>query len=315
MKSKANSLKAKPFLKWAGGKTQLLVELEERIPNKIKFTGNIKKYVEPFVGGGSMFFYLKKNYKIEKAYLFDINKDLILAYNVIKNYPAELIKFLSKFEKNYLKKDPDRRKDYYYRKRKEFNEQIKNFNYEKYDYRWIARTAYIIFLNRTCFNGLFRQNRNGEFNVPHAFYKTPNICNAENIIAVNNVLKNTEIICGDFEISERYITKDSFVYLDPPYRPLNKTSSFTDYSKEGFTEGDQRRLSNFYKEMNKRGAFLMLSNSDPTNEKEEDKFFDNLYRGYHIDRVFAKRIINCNATGRGQIRELIITNRGVCELY
>ncbi|MFW9882674.1 MAG: DNA adenine methylase [Candidatus Thorarchaeota archaeon] len=299
---------AKPFLKWAGGKTQLLDELILRLPESVKSTNKIERYIEPFIGGGAMFFYLKNNYQIKKSYLFDINKELVLAYNVIKEHPAELIKLLLNMKQNYLKRDSEKRRRYYYKKRDEFNEQVINFDYEKYNYSWIIRTAHLIFLNKTCFNGLFRQNRKGEFNVPHGSYKNPSICDKENIFAVSKALENTEIIFGDFEASRKYVNKKSFIYLDPPYRPLNGTANFTSYNKDGFTEEDQKRLAKYYKEMSKRKAQLMLSNSDPTNEKKEDRFFDRLYSSFHIDRVLAKRIINCDASKRGEIRELIITN-------
>lgn len=299
---------AKPFLKWAGGKTQLLDELARRLPVKIKSTKKIERYIEPFIGGGAMFFYLKNNFQIKKSYLFDINEELVLSYKVIKEHPSELIKLLLNMRKNYLKRDSEERKKYYYQKRDKFNKQMKNFDYDKYNYSWIVRAAHLIFLNKTCFNGLFRQNRKGEFNVPHGSYKNPSICDKENILAVNTALENTEVMCGDFETSRKYVTKNSFIYLDPPYRPLNGTANFTNYSKDGFTEEDQKRLAKYYKGMVERGAYLILSNSDPTNEKKEDNFFDRLYSSFHIDRVLAKRIINCDASKRGEIRELIITN-------
>jgi DNA adenine methylase len=183
-----------------------------------------------------------------------------------------------------------------------------NFNYEHFSDSWIERASYLIFLNKTCYNGLFRQNKKGEFNVPHGKYKRPNICDKDNIMEVHRALKDVEIICKDFEASKKYIKRGTFVYLDPPYLPISKTASFTQYSKEGFTEEDQVRLSKFFSEMDKRGAFLMLSNSDPKNEDPSNDFFDTIYKGFYIDRVKASRVINCIGNKRGNIKELIITN-------
>ncbi|HEX3013408.1 MAG TPA: Dam family site-specific DNA-(adenine-N6)-methyltransferase, partial [Methanobacterium sp.] len=189
-----------------------------------------------------------------------------------------------------------------------YNKQIENFNYNSFNDEWIERVTYLIFLNKTCFNGLFRQNKKGEFNVPFGRYKNPSIYNENNIIQVSKALKNTEIFYGDFTSSSKYIEKGSFVYFDPPYRPLNRTSSFTKYSKDGFFDEDQIRLSKFFDEMDKKEAYLMLSNSDPKNKDINDHFFDELYKNYNINRVHAKRHINSNASKRGEINELIITN-------
>ncbi|HON57706.1 MAG TPA: Dam family site-specific DNA-(adenine-N6)-methyltransferase, partial [bacterium] len=203
----------------------------------------------------------------------------------------------------YLRKSYKQREIFFYEIRNHYNEQIKKIDYENFNNDWIERTALLIFLNKTCFNGLFRQNKNGEFNVPFGGYENPKIADENNICAVNKALIDTEIFCLDFSSALDMIDKNSFVYLDPPYRPLNKTSSFTDYSKEGFTDTDQKRLSDFYKRADKKGAYLMLSNSD-----SKDNFFNNLYSEYNIQRVLANRMINCNGNGRGKITELIITN-------
>jgi DNA adenine methylase len=173
---------------------------------------------------------------------------------------------------------------------------------------WIERAAQIIFLNRTCYNGLFRVNRKGEFNVPFGRYKNPEILNEDNLNDVATLLKTTQIILGDFTKCRRLINKKTFIYLDPPYRPLSVTASFTNYSKNGFTDNDQMRLAKFYQDLDAIGAKVMLSNSDPRNENPSDTFFDDLYSNYRIERVPAKRIINCNGARRGEINELIITN-------
>ncbi len=308
IKSADNTIFAKPFLKWAGGKSQLIPELSSRLPKNIINTEVIVSYIEPFVGGGAIFFYLKSRFQINNSYLFDINKELIVGYKVLQNDPKELINHLKNLEIEYTSKNEEERKFFYYTIRDRYNSQVNSFDYINYNTGWIERASHMIFLNRTCFNGLFRQNRNGEFNVPHGRYKNPKICDKENIRKVNHALKNTEIICGDFSESSKYINNNSLVYFDPPYRPLTKTSSFTSYSKEDFTDNDQVRLSEFYKELDKKGARLILSNSDPKNEDPKDDFFDNLYKGFTIERVNAKRIINCDPNKRGEIKELIIRN-------
>jgi len=301
-------INAKPFIKWAGGKTQLLDELEVRLPKKTIKEGTIESYIEPFVGGGALFFFLKRKYNVRKAYLFDINKEIVIGYKVVKYNPERLINVLQKLEEEYLSCDSERRKEYYYSIRDIYNRQMLGFDYENYNEIWIKRASYLIFLNKTCFNGLFRQNKKGEFNVPHGRYKNPNICDRENLIEVHNALRDTEIFCGDFMEAESYIRNNSLVYFDPPYRPLNVTSNFTNYSKEGFEEEDQKRLAEFYKAMDRKGAFLILSNSDPRNHDRNDVFFDKLYDGFSIDRVKANRHINCDAAKRGWVKELIIKN-------
>lgn len=308
IKLKDNSVNAKPFLKWAGGKSQLIPELSSRLPKAIIDEGVINSYIEPFVGGGAFFFYLKSKYQINKAYLFDINKELIVCYKVLQSNPKELITHLTTLEMEYKDKNEDERRDYYYKIREKYNFQINTFDYNNYGTSWIERAAFMIFLNRTCFNGLFRQNRNGEFNVPYGRYKNPKICDIDNIKKVNLALRNTDIICGDFSKSIKYVDYRSLVYFDPPYRPLNPTSSFTSYSKEEFTDEDQKRLAEFYKELDKKGAYLILSNSDPKNQDPNDNFFDDLYKGFVIERVNAKRLINCDPNRRGEIKELIIRN-------
>ncbi len=298
----------KPFLKWAGGKTQLIPEIEKRLPKKIKKDKYINRYVEPFVGGGAVFFHLKNNYNIENSFLFDINKELILCYKVVQKNHKELIIKLQRLEKNYLNKSKEERKEIYYDTRALYNVRMNDFDFANYNFEWVDRASQTIFLNKTCFNGLFRQNKKGEFNVPIGSYKNPTICQFDNIIAVNHALEKTKIICGDFTKAEKYVTKKSLVYYDPPYRPINGTSSFKDYSKEGFNDKDQIRLAEFYTKMHKKGAYQILSNSDPKNVNPDDDFFDELYKDYIIERVLANRMINCNGSLRGKIRELIVLN-------
>ncbi len=298
----------KPFLKWAGGKGQLLKELEKRLHPSIIHERTIHRYVEPFVGGGAMFFFLKRHFQVRESFLFDKNRELIMAYGVVKNYYKKLVADLSEIEDDHLHKSEESRKENYYQIREAYNRQMNDFDYDHYHPGWITRASYIIFLNKTCFNGLFRQNQKGEFNVPFGRYKNPKICDEENLAEVHKALKDAQLFCGDFTDSENYILDKSLVYLDPPYRPISSTSYFTSYSKEGFNDEDQEKLADFFKKMDKKGAYLMLSNSDPKNQDGEDDFFDNLYKDFKMERVVAKRNINRDATGRGKIRELIIRN-------
>jgi DNA adenine methylase len=270
--------------------------------------GEITHYVEPFVGGGAVFFYLGQRFSFDHSSIFDANEELILAYRVIKKSTKKLIHELESLESAYVSKSNEDRECLFYDVRDSFNKKKPEINFQKYDPGWVTRAAQSIFLNRTCFNGLFRMNRKGEFNVPFGRYKNPRILNKDNLNDVAALLKTTTIILGDFTRCKKFVDTTSFVYLDPPYRPLNDTSSFTSYAKDGFSDADQRRLAVFFKELDKKGAKIMLSNSDPRNEKSDDSFFDELYADYTIERVPAKRSINCNGTRRGEINELIITN-------
>ncbi len=298
---------ARPFLKWAGGKTQLLNEFNKRLPRELK-KGKITKYVEPFIGGGAVFFYLNQRFSFEHCYICDINEELILTYRTIKRSVQKLISELGRIESDYLATDEENRELFYYQIRDSFNQKLPEINFSKYDSEWVERAAQIIFLNRTCYNGLFRVNRKGEFNVPFGKYRNPEILNEKNLVDVSVLLKKTQILLGDFTQCRKFVDENTFIYFDPPYRPLNDTSSFTSYSKDGFFEKDQVRLAEFFKELDGKGAKIMLSNSDPRNEDPKDSFFDDLFAEYFIERVPAKRIINCNGSRRGDVNELIITN-------
>lgn len=284
---------AKPFLKWAGGKTQLLDEIDTRLPSGLE-NGEIDTYVEPFVGGGAVFFHIAQNYdSIRHFYLFDINEDLINCYNEIKTNVDALIDELRSLETAFLRKRSGRR-DFYYKIRGQFNAD-----------RFPAK---LIFLNKTCYNGLYRVNQDDGFNVPFGDYKNPTICDADNLRNVSEVLQSADIICGDFTESEKYLNNHTFVYFDPPYRPLSPTASFTSYSKDSFSEKDQIRLAEFCKKIHGRGAKFLLSNSDPKNEDPTDCFFEKYYNGFKIDKVKATRAINCNAEKRGAINEILVIN-------
>ena len=284
----------KPFLKWAGGKTQLLNEIEQRLPSDLKI-GEIDTYIEPFVGGGAVFFHIAQKYEsIKHFYLFDINEDLVNCYNAIKEDVGILIRELLSLQDEFLPLSMPRRKKFYLDIRKKFNSD--------------RATAKLIFLNKTCYNGLYRVNRKDEFNVPFGGYENPTICNEDNLRNVSEILQRVKIICADFEESAKYVNQKTFVYFDPPYRPISPTASFTSYSKDNFAECDQIRLAQFCRHIDSKGGKFLLSNSDPQNENPEDHFFEDNYSEFRIDRVKAARAINCKAAGRGQINELIITN-------
>jgi DNA adenine methylase len=301
------STKTKPFLKWAGGKGQLLDTIKDNFPRELMY-GEIKKYVEPFIGGGAVFFLVAQFYDFEELYIADINKELILAYKTIKNDVESLIDKLEKIKMEYVPLPEDKRKEYFYAVRKKFNKTLKAIDFKSYQPDWVERTAQIIFLNRTCFNGLFRVNSKGEFNVPFGKYKNPKILDAENLRVVSELLQRAKIKCGDFTTFEELIDESAFVYFDPPYRPLSETSSFTSYSQYTFDDNEQVRLANYYLKLSDKGAKLMLSNSDPKNVDQEDNFFDDAYAGFVIKRVKASRNINSKGTSRGKINELLIMN-------
>jgi DNA adenine methylase len=298
---------AKPFLKWAGGKTQLLEQFTNVFPSELR-EGYIKNYYEPFLGSGAVFFFIAQNYPIKKAYLSDINEDLVLTFSVVQKNVFELIDELSIFKTEYIKKNDQEREKYFYEIRAIYNFEREKTDFKKYNAGWITRAAKLIFLNKTCFNGLFRLNRKGEFNVPFGRYKNPGILDKENLINANRVLQIAEIFVTDFEQIRKIIKDDFFIYFDPPYRPISNTSSFTSYSKYDFTENDQIRLAKFYSEFGINGNKLMLSNSDPKNENPSDHFFEKLYNKFNIIKVQANRMINCNGNKRGKINELLITN-------
>ena len=290
----------KPFLKWAGGKGQLLKEIEHYYP----FDSTITKYAEPFVGGGAVLFDVLSKYNIKEIYISDINAELINTYHIIKHRIDDLIALLETYQEEYTSLDTKDRKTYYMSMRDKFNDIKVNGN----DTKNVTKAALMIFLNKTCFNGLYRVNKKGLFNVPMGSYKNPLICDERNLRAVAEKLQNVEVVCGDYKESADFIDKHTFVYFDPPYRPLTETSSFTAYTETLFTDEEQIELAEFVDEMNKKGAKIVVSNSDPKNTNEDDEFFDNIYSNHKIKRVEATRMINSNSQGRGKIRELLISN-------
>ncbi len=295
------STEAKPFLKWAGGKGQLLSQLSEHLPSRIR--EEVFTYIEPFVGGGAMLFYMLQHFgNIKKAVINDVNEDLILTYRIIKDDVDALITNLEKLEKEYLAlSNQIERSQLFYEIRERYNQHIGES---------IERASQLIFLNKTCFNGLFRVNKKGFFNVPFGKYANPTICNAEVLRADSQILQSADVeIChGDYAQTLQRVDGLTFVYLDPPYRPLNATSSFTSYAKGDFNDDDQRALATFCHQLSERGCLWMESNADCSAKNPEDTFFEQLYRDYRIERVYASRYINANPNKRGKLTELLIKN-------
>lgn len=286
----SNRIPAGPFLKWAGGKTKLLPQIRTKLPKTtIPFHRTIKKFIA-----------------------FDINPELVLCYDIVKHEVHSLIEELRKLESNFPYWDkeknsgiPEERKEYYYSIRREWNSKV-GVNLSEDEK--IERAAQMIFLNRTCFNGLFRVNKKGEFNVPIGSYVNPTILYETNLQRASEALKSVEIIHGEYYDCEIFVDEKSFVYFDPPYRPLPMSSSFTTYTKSGFNDKNQVELATFFSTLSEKGAKLMLSNSDPKNEDIEDDFFDDLYSEYNIQRVTTIHAINSDGEGREPIKEILVSN-------
>ncbi len=263
---------SQPFLKWAGGKTQLLDELLRRMPK------DYNVYFEPFIGGGALYFAVSP----KTAVIADINDDLVNAYNVVRDQPEELIEAL----KSYVND-----KDFFYEVRAQ----------DPYSLAPLERAARLIYLNRTCFNGLYRVNKSGQFNVPFAGYKNPNIVQAERLLAASNTLSDTKVFNASFEKVLVNAKAGDFIYLDPPYYPKDVYSDFKRYNKEQFYKNDHERLAELYNELSDRGCYVMLSNSDTPFTRE-------LYKKWRVDTVYAKRMINSDSSKRGAVTEIIVTN-------
>ena len=292
--------KAKPFIKWVGGKSQLIDQLDMQLPADFGNWANVT-YIEPFVGGGAMLFYMLQRYpNIEHAVINDINPDLVTCYRTVRDNPKQLIESLANIEMAYLAHETEeRRKDFFMAVRERYNE--KNLDP-------IENTTKFFFLNRTCFNGLYRVNKKGLFNVPFGKYSNPTICDPETILKDSELLQRVEILNGDFEATFEHAQGNSLFYFDPPYRPLSDTSSFNDYAKESFNDDAQIRLKVYCDRINEAGFHFMLSNSDCKGKNENDNFFDVLYGAYPIERVWASRSINSNPNKRGKLTEILVHN-------
>lgn len=299
--------KAHPFLKWAGGKRQLLEQLKYYFPAELE-SGLITRYVEPFVGSGAVFFDLFQAFDVREYLIADVNPELILVYQTIQQQVDRLIKQLQIIENDYLVLSEAERREFYYQIRKQYNRQRSSVNYAKFHFTWVERAASMLFLNRTGYNGLFRLNSKGEFNVPCGRYKNPRILDAENLRNASTILNQVSIQYGDFEEVADFVDANTLVYFDPPYRPLSETAHFTSYSETPFDDHQQLRLADFFRQLDAQGAKLMLSNSDPRNIDPQDDFFDQAYQGFRIERLQAKRNINRDPSKRGPISELLILN-------
>ncbi len=238
----------RPFLKWAGGKSRLLKQMTDHWPPELK-QGRVRRYIEPFVGGGAMLLYMASHYQVAELVICDLNPELILRYQVIRRDVA-------------------------------------------------------------CFNGLYRLNASGDFNVPFGQYTQPRVYHVFNLHTIADLLQDAIILQGDFQACAPYVDRHTVVYCDPPYRPISRTASFTSYAQADFRDEDQHRLARFFRGMHARGARLMLSNSNPKNIDPHDTFFDDLYADFAMHRVITGRVINVCSDRRGQISELLITNYG-----
>ena len=294
---------AKPFVKWAGGKGNLLQKLEALLPTDFDDLENVT-YIEPFVGGGAMLFNMLQHHKcIKRAVINDINADLIRCYQLIANDPQILINRLKDIEHNYYCVDFPARKELFYAYRDQYNSEGIHPD---------ERAALFIFLNHTCFNGLYRVNAAGKFNVPYGRYKKPVICNEDLIMADYQLLNSVELVIrqpGDYKFIRQNLSRNhpNFVYFDPPYRPLNATSSFKEYSNNPFGDRQQEELKQFCDRLSAKNCLIMQSNSDSKME-DGNSYFEALYEGYDIQRILASRFINADPEKRKKLTEVVIRN-------
>lgn len=296
----SSMVRAKPFIKWVGGKTQLIEQLDALLPADFDDWNDVT-YIEPFVGGGAMLFYMLQQYpNIHHIVINDMNPDLTTCYRTVKDNPEELIDSLMDIQNAYnALQTEEARKDFFLSVRDRYNE--KNLDA-------IENTTKFFFLNRTCFNGLYRTNKKGLFNVPFGKYTNPQICDPTTIRKDSELLQGVEILTGDFETTFSHALGNTLFYFDPPYRPLSDTSSFNDYTKEVFNDNEQIRLKEFCDRIHEAGFHFMLSNSDCKGKNEKDNFFDTLYEAYKIERVWASRSINSNPKKRGKLTEILVHN-------
>lgn len=293
----------KPFLKWAGGKSQLVDQISRMYP--AEFGNTITRYAEPFVGGGAILFDVMSHYQLTDIYISDLNGELINMYNMVCDRVEDIILHLQRYEKAFLPLPDADRREFYYQKREEYNELIKNGESKQ----GIISASLFIFLNRTCFNGLYRANRAGLFNVPMGVNRHPTICDVDSLKIASQMLKKVQIVCGDYQQCEDFVDEHTFVYFDPPYRPLKNKDSFVAYTEKEFDDNCQYELAEFMKKLSNKGAYIILSNSDPKNTDPNDNFFDELYSDFIIERIEADRRINRNAGSRkGSTTELLVRN-------
>lgn len=299
----ASKLPAKPFVKWAGGKGNLLQRLEELLPTNFNDLENVT-YIEPFVGGGAMLFHMLQNHpNITRAVINDINPDLIHCYELIKDNPEALIARLQDLEYNFNHQDVHDKRELYYAYRDQYN--LEGIPTDE-------RAALFIFLNHTCFNGLYRVNAAGKFNVPYGRYKYPVICNRDLILQDHKLLNSVKLVIrhsGDYKQISRHLHSKGpkFVYFDPPYRPLLNESNFRSYSNSPFGDHQQEELKHFCDRLGKLGCQVMVSNSDSRNV-DGSSYFEELYEGYNFERILAPRFINAFPEKRVKLYEIVIRN-------
>ena len=302
---------AEPFVKWAGGKRQLLDELVSSAPGDLSAKGN-RSYAEPFVGGGALMFKLFELDYIDRAIICDFNKDLILTYRTIKHDVEGLIKALSKLNLEYTGHSVEERRSAYFGYRTAFNENRAIIDYDAGNGTHVGQASLFIYLNKTGFNGLYRVNSKGEYNVPPSNLANKDFTQEDNLRAVSEVLKSVEIHCGDYQSSLLDLPKNCFVYFDPPYRPLTKTS-FTTYAGMNWNNDSQQiRLAEYCQQLHSEGYNFMMSNSDQSQREEEAErqFFHKHFPEplYNIQSVDAVRAINSNGKQRGAIKEILVRN-------
>ena len=286
-----------PFVKWVGGKRQLLNKIRSYYP--FQQYPNINKYAEPFVGGGAVLFDILNTFPLKEVYISDLNEDLILTYKTIRDNPNDLIELLSIYQQEFLTY-PIVEQGYYYTDKKEKYNSLKSLTIEK--------AALFIFLNKTCFNGLYRVNKNGEFNAAIGTCNSPVICDKENILSVSSKLQSIEIVAADYHACRSFVDENTFVYLDPPYRSLSRVTNTVRYTTDPFNHQEQLKLADFFMDLDFTGAKLLMSNSNPKNTDTHDDFFETTYENFIIHTVNAKRSINSNPYGRGTVSELLISN-------
>lgn len=303
-----------PIIKWAGGKKKLAPLIEQTISQKINLN-EVETYIEPFAGGASFFLHLATKYHFKRQVIMDINPELINLYIQVRDNLQPLLTGLANIQNEYNDlsdtNELSEKKEYFYKVRTNFNKYLllqQNEITEIEIEQKILQAVRFIFLNKTDFNGLYRVNSKGTFNVPFGQRKHLNLFDRENLLNFSNLLQNTEILLGDYQDTLEFADKHSFFYFDPPYRPLSDSASFTSYAKSSFNDDSQVELANFVKNITNRQSHFALSNSDPHQSDPDDNFFDDLYSDFNIQRIQATRMISARSKGRGNVSELLIIN-------
>lgn len=298
-----NVEKALPFVKWAGGKSKLVETILDKVSESINLS-DVEHYIEPFIGGGAMFFHLAQKYNFKKITIIDINLDLINVYKTIQKEPEILINEMKLLQDKYNNLDDiEEKKLFFYNVRNNYNQKVDN-NLDNVIN--IPRAAQFVFLNKSCFNGLYRVNKSGLFNVPFGQKNKVNIYDRDNILNVHEVLKRTTILSGSYDKALELVNNKTFIYFDPPYRPITTSAAFTSYAKDGFNDVDQANLAGFCKKLKSSGVHFAVSNSDPRNSDPDDSFFDDLYKEFTIYRISAARQIAAKSKSRNKVSEILV---------